>query len=456
MIRNSSRGSSLHLAVPLNPSDRPSPRDSSMSHPLSHPSSQSPRSSQNPWSSLHHRARAVVTSRTDWLLVFALLLVNIALSRYLPPYQRFIPPETLHSPRYPVVDNPGAAFFTTASLLAPLLVFVKVLLPQPNLLDLHILGLVYSVQITWLAATLLQCAIGRPRPSFLSACLQGSEPVVSPSAGVTCVPPPAYLYYYRKSFPSAHAAVSFSAAVFLLLFLSRTIQQSFPQRPSHSNSPSLHSSSHPSHRSNHSQHRTQSHQECNQPLQNPQQPHQAPDHTHENATSSSQPFLIATPLPIAYGVLASTNQPLAARLRDSLHASHLWRVPAVAWPLALAAGAGLADLDTYSNAPGDILAGVALGTLVAVILYWRVFPPPRCGLESRVFPGLGFEPLRDGSPPPEPPSADTRLEVLVPAAFATTALATAPATAAAVAAAAGDTARGTRGASADNLSGKEG
>ncbi|CAI7751180.1 unnamed protein product [Closterium sp. NIES-53] len=212
-------------------------------------------------------------------------------------------------------------------------------------------GLLSAVQTTWLAATLLQCAIGRPRPSFLTACLQGTQPVVSPSAGVTCVPPPAALYYFSKSFPSAHAAVSFSAAVFLLLFLSRTIQRSFPQQPSPLDSPSYR----PSHRHNHSpQHRTQSHQECNQPLQHPHQSHQSPEHPNANATSSPHNLLVmATPSP--------HNNFTATRLWDSLRASHLWRVPAVAWPLVLAAGAGLADLDTYSNAPGDILAGVALG-----------------------------------------------------------------------------------------------
>ncbi|CAI5536718.1 unnamed protein product, partial [Closterium sp. Naga37s-1] len=198
--------SSLHLDVPLNPTERPSPRDSSMSQLLSQSSSQSP------WSSQHHHARglwrAIVASKTDWLLFLGLLPVNVVLSLYLPPYQRFIPPETLHSPRYPVVDNAGATFFTTASVLAPLLAFLLVLLPQRNLLELHksILGLLSAVQTTWLAATLLQCAIGRPRPSFLTACLQGTQPVVSPSAGVTCVPPPTGLYYFSKSFPSAHAA----------------------------------------------------------------------------------------------------------------------------------------------------------------------------------------------------------------------------------------------------------
>ncbi|CAI7751160.1 unnamed protein product, partial [Closterium sp. NIES-54] len=255
--------------------------------------------------------------------------------------------------------------------------------------------------------------------------------VVSPSAGVTCVPPPAALYYFSKSFPSAHAAVSFSAAVFLLLFLSRTIQRSFPQQPSPLDSPSYR----PSHRHNHSpQHRTQSHQECNQPLQHPHQSHQSPEHPNANATSSPHNLLvIATPSP--------HNNFTATRLWDSLRASHLWRMPAVAWPLVLAAGAGLADLDTYSNAPGDILAGVALG----------------------ISPWLGFELLRDGSPPREPPSADTRLEVLVAAACAATAPATAaetvfvtvPVTAAVAAAG-----RGTEGVTgevkADDLGGKEG
>ncbi|CAI6004075.1 unnamed protein product [Closterium sp. NIES-65] len=278
--------------------------------------------------------------------------------------------------------------------------------------------------------------------------------VVSPSASVTCVPPPTDLYYFRKSFPSAHAAVSFSAAVFLLLFLSRTIQRSFPQRPSPLDSPSHR----PSHRHNHSpQHRTQSHQECNQPLQHPHQSHQSPEHPNANATSSPHNLLvIATPSP--------HSNFTATRLRDSLRASHLWRVPAVAWPLALAAGAGLADLDTYSNAPGDILAGVALGTLVAFIAYWRFFSPTRCGSESGISPWLGFELLRDGgSPPREPPSADTRLEVLVTAASAATAPATAAETAFAtvpvtvgVAAAGRGTAGATGDAKADDSGGKEG
>ncbi|CAI7776763.1 unnamed protein product, partial [Closterium sp. NIES-54] len=399
-----------------------------------------------------------------------------------------------------------------------------------------------------------------PHPSLSSA---RSFQVVSPSAGVTCVPPPAALYYFSKSFPSAHAAasvplracagtpshclrciimqtsflcphptlssphsvlspmltprspffpiptlpslftcvaVSFSAAVFLLLFLSRTIQRSFPQQPSPLDSPSYR----PSHRHNHSpQHRTQSHQECNQPLQHPHQSHQSPEHPNANATSSPHNLLVmATPSP--------HNNFTATRLWDSLRASHLWRVPAVAWPLVLAAGAGLADLDTYSNAPGDILAGVALGgvsarrhgthgllearpspfeskgtshsglqssmmflatlspvlpagTLVAFIAYWRFFSPTRCGFESRISPWLGFELLRDGSPPSEPPSADTRLEVLVTAACAATAPATAAETVlvtvpvtAAVAAAGRGTAGVTGEVKADDLGGKEG
>ncbi|CAI7769587.1 unnamed protein product [Closterium sp. NIES-53] len=103
------------------------------------------------------------------------------------------------------------------------------------------------------------------------------------------------------------------------------------------------------------------------------------------------------------------------------------------------------------------------GTLVAFIAYWRFFSPTRCGFESRISPWLGFELLRDGSPPREPPSADTRLEVIVTAACAATAPATAAETVfvtvpvtAAVAAAGRGTAGVTGEVKADDLGGKEG
>ncbi|GJP55314.1 hypothetical protein CLOM_g14289 [Closterium sp. NIES-68] len=370
-----------------------------MSHPTSQPSSRP--SSQYPLSQLlsqqHHvRAfwRAVVANRADWLLLLALLPLNIALSLYLPPYRRFIPPESLHSPRYPVIDNAGTAanLFMAASLLAPLAVFPLVLLPQRSILELHksILGLLSAVQTTWLTATLLQCAVGRPRPNFLSACLHGSQPVVSPSAGITCMLPAADLDYYRKSFPSAHAAISFSAAIFLLLFLSQVTRQSIPQRPFSPNySPRQRLSPHLY------QH-NQSHQ-CSS------QPPQSLEHAHANARSS--------PHPVTFESTQRQHQSTAAILWDSLHVSHLWRLPAVAWPLALAAGAGLADLDTYSNAPGDIVAGAALGTLLGVVAHWKVFSDPSSASVSRVSPLLGFERLRENSPPPEPLSADAHLEV---------------------------------------------
>ncbi|CAI6001762.1 unnamed protein product [Closterium sp. NIES-64] len=379
---------------------------------------------------LHHRA--------------ALSRANHLAGRYSPPVR--------HRPASPQLPHSLLARHPTSVVSIPLQCHVHVLMSSPAancILELPIIPLNFQHHSLEESH---HCLLSFPPHRSLSSAR--SFQVVSPSASVTCVPPPTDLYYFRKSFPSAHAAVSFSAAVFLLLFLSRTIQRSFPQRPSPLDSPSHR----PSHRHNHSpQHRTQSHQECNQPLQHPHQSHQSPEHPNANATSSPHNLLvIATPSP--------HSNFTATRLRDSLRASHLWRVPAVAWPLALAAGAGLADLDTYSNAPGDILAGVALGTLVAFIAYWRFFSPTRCGSESGISPWLGFELLRDGgSPPREPPSADTRLEVLVTAASAATAPATAAETAFAtvpvtvgVAAAGRGTAGATGDAKADDSGGKEG
>ncbi|CAI5531841.1 unnamed protein product [Closterium sp. Naga37s-1] len=202
--------------------------------------------------------------------------------------------------------------------------------------------LLSAVQTTWLAATLLQCAIGRP-------------PLGTSALSLTS-PPPA-LSIFPLSCPVLHHRAALSRANHLASRYSPPVRH-WPASP-------------------------------------------------------QLPLSLLTRHPTGgfafrgCHLCATSHRPLLFPQELPIHASHLWRVPAVAWPLALAASAGLADLDTYSNAPGDILAGVALGTLVAVIAFWRFFSAPCRGFESRVSPWLGFETLRDGSPPPKPPSAAT-------------------------------------------------
>lgn len=157
-------------------------------------------------------------SRWDGLLLFLLLLITLYLERGVPPHQRPVDltDPSLHLPhKNDLVTDRNLIL---CSLIGPLGVFVlfelRGLRNKRALALLFFTGLLEATVPTVLITNILKLVIGRPRPYFASVCVG-----YVPGSEIECTGDAHAVEEARKSFPSGHSSLAFSAAVFLACYL---------------------------------------------------------------------------------------------------------------------------------------------------------------------------------------------------------------------------------------------
>lgn len=161
---------------------------------------------------------AMGPSRWDGLLLLLLILITFYLETGVSPHQRPVDltDPSLHLPhKHDLVPTRYLFLF---SLLGPLAIFalleLRGLRNKRGLALLFFIGLLEADVLTVLITDTLKLLVGRPRPYFASVCVgyvTGSE--------TECTGDAYAVEDGRKSFPSGHSSLSFSAAVFLACYL---------------------------------------------------------------------------------------------------------------------------------------------------------------------------------------------------------------------------------------------
>lgn len=157
-------------------------------------------------------------SRSDVLLLSILFVCTAYLEKAASPYER---PVDLKDPslQHPHIhDIISGHFLIFLALAGPLLVFClfewRGIRSKRTLLLLFFTSLFEADILTVFLTNILKLIIGRPRPYFASVCIDyvsGSD--------TQCTGSPHSVRDARKSFPSGHSSLSFSAAVFLTCYL---------------------------------------------------------------------------------------------------------------------------------------------------------------------------------------------------------------------------------------------
>lgn len=157
-------------------------------------------------------------SPSDVAFLLLLSLVTLYVQTYISPFERPIEltDPSIHMPHKKDIIPSRTLLFV--SLLAPLVVFCAVeirgLSSKRTLLLLFFTALFEGNLLTVLVTNVLKLLIGRPRPYFASVCVgyvAGSE--------TQCTGDAHAVKEARKSFPSGHSSLAFSAAIFLACYL---------------------------------------------------------------------------------------------------------------------------------------------------------------------------------------------------------------------------------------------
>lgn len=188
------------------------------------------------------RKSAMGVARLDWIFAtFFCVIVPFVLER-LSPYvrvQALDDPLVLH-PHLP--DIVPSLLLMVLSLILPVAVFLGsscVISESFSFLspEAFMLGLVEANGLTIATTNILKLLVGRPRPHFAAVCVSyivGSETQCSGNAHA--------VREARKSFPSGHSSLAFSAALYTSAYLAQCVSLGKParhqRRISHMQSPS--------------------------------------------------------------------------------------------------------------------------------------------------------------------------------------------------------------------------
>jgi diacylglycerol diphosphate phosphatase/phosphatidate phosphatase len=165
-------------------------------------------------------ARAPGHSLGDWLTTLALFALGCWADTW-PPFERALGPQ-LHDPSIAYPHTPPAAQRVPGWLLWRLTLALPPLLllpaarwlgpravPRGALAAELLLGHLSSVALAFVAVCLAKAMVGRLRPDFLARCV--------PVAGACTGADAAAIAEGRKSFPSGHSALAFSALAYVSL-----------------------------------------------------------------------------------------------------------------------------------------------------------------------------------------------------------------------------------------------
>lgn len=148
-------------------------------------------------------------------LVILILLVGLTffMEFFGSPY---IQPVDLSNPllRKPIL--PSIISSTLVLVLSFILPPILFLIYRLSNLPTFVIGLIQTNVLTLCSTNALKLLIGRPRPFFATACISYVE-----EGSFQCMGDMKLVNDARKSFPSGHSSLSFSAMVFLSLFIAR-------------------------------------------------------------------------------------------------------------------------------------------------------------------------------------------------------------------------------------------
>ncbi|CAN8077348.1 unnamed protein product [Agarophyton chilense] len=154
----------------------------------------------------------------DVLVLLLLTVVTVYIDLFVPPYVQSV---NLDDPNYKFPHIPDIVSDTAVIIVNFLGPFLVLLLTQVRtirfirpLFVIFALSLVESNVITMLITTVFKVIAGRPRPYFSSVCES-----YAPDVENLCVGHERAVRESRKSFPSGHSSLSFSAATFVFLYL---------------------------------------------------------------------------------------------------------------------------------------------------------------------------------------------------------------------------------------------
>jgi len=138
----------------------------------------------------------------DWTLAVVLFVIVQAVTMFVSPFHRYLPPND-PSVLYPKVDDiVSDALLMILSIVVPIMLFALFQIYLKNGQDCHhaLLGLIVSISLTNVVTASIKSAAGRYRPNWFAS--YGGD-----------------MDEGRFSFPSGHSSNSFAGMVFLSLYL---------------------------------------------------------------------------------------------------------------------------------------------------------------------------------------------------------------------------------------------
>eukprot|EP00475_Leptophrys_vorax_P028257 TRINITY_DN40814_c0_g1_i1.p1 TRINITY_DN40814_c0_g1~~TRINITY_DN40814_c0_g1_i1.p1 ORF type:complete len:310 (-),score=1.00 TRINITY_DN40814_c0_g1_i1:204-1133(-) len=157
----------------------------------------------------------------DWITLIILIGGGVALDAIY-PFQRYIDSTQMQDHMFPLKDNSIPFYVVPAyAILLPLIVFAVSFAVRRDFFDLHhsVLGLLYSLALSFVITNALKVSIGRPRPDFFWRCFPSGKAVYGSDGNAMCNGEYDVVREGRLSFPSGHSSMSFAGLTTLALFL---------------------------------------------------------------------------------------------------------------------------------------------------------------------------------------------------------------------------------------------
>lgn len=178
----------------------------------------------------------MLINRIDVCVFFILVVATIFLEFYGNPREQVINLNdvALRQPLLPDIVSVNVVLVLT--FIVPSFVYAAMHITRPaaGALAVFMSGLLESNILTMLVTNVFKVLVGRPRPFFATVCK-----TYEPADSSHCTGAAAIVREARKSFPSGHTSLSFSAGVFLSLSVARHVGLLDPRVSPSKSSPKL-------------------------------------------------------------------------------------------------------------------------------------------------------------------------------------------------------------------------
>ena len=163
--------------------------------------------------------KSLANSIREWVFTISLLLFLCLIMLAFEPRDGIIDINNLNE-KYPYTGEtvPLIPLFIIVGVISPIFILLSALTSQ-RMIDLNFAGLSFlqSLCITLVITEILKLFVSRHRPNFLNYCKYDFD------TGL-CTAKPFHIRDSKMSFPSGHASISFSSAVWIFLFLGKIMQ----------------------------------------------------------------------------------------------------------------------------------------------------------------------------------------------------------------------------------------